>query len=225
MDIRRAFDLAADQYDQQRRKVIPCFDDFYGCLVSLVPFKHNDEIRVLDLGAGTGLVTALLMTVFPKIKATLVDISEEMLSKAKARFAYRSGIGFEVIDYARCTPSKNFELVVSAMSIHHLVDSDKQLLFKNIFNVLIPGGVFINAEIVKGASEETEKIYRTVWNNHLAQKSGLSKEELNRIYQRMSYDITTPLDTQLGWLKEAGFSEVDCFYKYYCFSVYAGTKH
>lgn len=225
MDIRKAFDLAADEYDQQRRKVIPCFDDFYGCVISLVPYQHDEEIRVLDLGAGTGLMTALLLSAFPKIKATLVDISEEMLSKAKARFAHRHGINFEVIDYARCKLLNSFELVVSAMSIHHLVDSDKRLLFKKIYDVLIPGGVFINAEIVRGSSAETEKIYRTVWNKHLVEKSGLTKEELSRIYHRMSYDITAPLDMQIDWLKEVGFSEVDCFYKYYCFSVYAGTKH
>jgi len=224
MDIRKAFNLAADQYDKYRRNVIPCFDDFYGCFISLIPFKKDDDIRVLDLGAGTGLVTAILMAAFPKIKATLVDISEEMLTKAKARFANKPGINFEVIDYAKCQLPNDFELVVSAMSIHHLEDSDKKLLFKKILKVLTPGGMFINAEIVKGATEETEKIYRDVWTKHLTLKSGLSKEQLDQIYQRMSYDITATLDAQLNWLREVGFAEVDCFYKFYSFSVYAGTK-
>lgn len=224
MDIRKAFNLAADQYDKYRRNVIPCFDDFYGCFISLIPFKKDDDIRILDLGAGTGLVTAILMAAFPNIKATLVDISEEMLTKAKERFANNPGINFEVIDYAKCQLPNDFELVVSAMSIHHLEDFDKRLIFKKILNVLTPGGMFINAEIVKGATEETEKIYRDVWIKHLKQKSGISKEQLNVIYQRMSYDITAPLDAQLNWLRDAGFAEVDCFYKYYSFSVYAGTK-
>jgi tRNA (cmo5U34)-methyltransferase len=224
MDIRKAFNLAADQYDQHRRKIIPCFDDFYGVLLSLAPFNLDEKIRVLDLGAGTGLVTALILAALPKASVTLVDISEEMLSKAKTRFANRADIHFEVIDYARSELSGHFELVVSAMSIHHLEDSAKRCLFKKIYNVLTAGGMFINAEIVRGATEETEKVCRTVWTRHLTQKSGLSKEQLDQIYQRMSYDITATLDAQLNWLREAGFAEVDCFYKFYSFSVYAGTK-
>jgi tRNA (cmo5U34)-methyltransferase len=224
MDIRKAFNLAADQYDQHRRKVIPCFDDFYGVLLSLVPFNHDEKIRVLDLGAGTGLVSALILSVFPNANVTLVDISEEMLSKAKARFAERDGIHFEVIDYARSELSGHFELVVSAMSIHHLEDSAKRCLFKKLYNVLTAGGMFINAEIVRGATEETEKLCRCVWTKHLTLNSGLSKDQLDQIYQRMSYDITATLDEQLDWLREAGFTEVDCFYKYFSFSVYAGTK-
>lgn len=224
MDLREAFDRAAEEYDHYRRNVIPCFDDFYGCLLSLVPYSPDAQIRLLDLGAGTGLVTALVLAAFPKAQATLVDISEDMLSKAKERFDGRPGIEFKMVDYARSPMEGAYDLIVSAMSIHHLEDYDKKQLFKNLFDALIPGGMFINAEIVKGVTEKTEQICQDFWMNHLKRKSGLAEDHLSQIYQRMRYDIPAPLESQMDWLREAGFTEVDCFYKYYCFAVYAGTK-
>jgi tRNA (cmo5U34)-methyltransferase len=62
-----------------------------------------------------------------------------------------------------------------------------------------------------------------MWLDHL-QKSDLTKQQLSVIMERMSYDRTTPLQTQLDWLTEAGFEDVDCYYKYYNFAVYAGRK-
>jgi len=114
-------------------------------------------------------------------------------------------------------------VIVSAMSIHHLDDVGKKRLFEKIFHALAPGGAFIHAELVKGESEETERIHQSVWKNHL-DESGLSRETLSQIYERMSYDKTARLSSQLEWLRSAGFADVDCFYKYFNFAVYAGRR-
>jgi tRNA (cmo5U34)-methyltransferase len=223
MDMKCAFDLAADKYDRNRRRVIPCFDDFYGCMLSLIPYGIADAIDFLDIGAGTGLVTEMVLNRFPRCRATLIDISEEMLLKAKERFAKRSNIRFEVFDYSRTALSGNYDLVLSAMSIHHLSNPDKQSTFKNIHNVLSSGGLFINAEIVRGDTEGSEQICRELWRQHI-EKSGLTQAEIDEIYKRMEYDIPASLNKQLDWLREVGFEDVDCFYKYFSFAVYAGKK-
>ena len=55
-------------------------------------------------------------------------------------------------------------------------------------------------------------------------QTDLTEDQLSLIFQRMSYDKTTPLEDQLRWMRETGFEHVDCFYKYYNFAVYAGSK-
>jgi tRNA (cmo5U34)-methyltransferase len=223
MDVKEIFDKAAVRYDQQRQKVFPRFNDFYQTIITLIPFYQEDNFRFLDLGAGTGLVADLILRAFPNSAADILDVSEKMLEKARERFAGNERVRFWIRDYANDGLPDRYGLIVSAMSIHHLDDIEKKLLFERIFHSLVPGGAFINAELVKGTTEETEKIYQRVWKDHL-EKSGLSREILSQIYERTSYDKTAYLSSQLEWLRSTGFLDVDCFYKYFNFAVYAGRR-
>ncbi len=223
MTVKKIFDDGALQYDRNRRKVIPCFDDFYKTLIRLIPFDADEEFTVLDLGAGTGLVTALIFNVFPEAVVSLLDVSGEMLEKAKERFTGKDNVQFHVMDYDTSPLPKKYNLIVSAMSIHHLEDSRKKRLFQNIYDALVTGGTFIHGELARGATDDIEEIYQEQWRKHL-EGTGLTEDELDVIYERMSYDIPAPLDMQLGWMRDVGFLNVDCFYKYFNFVVYAGSK-
>ncbi|MDY6791826.1 MAG: methyltransferase domain-containing protein [Thermodesulfobacteriota bacterium] len=223
MTVKKIFDAGALQYDRNRRKVIPCFDDFYKTLIRLIPFHRDEKFTALDLGAGTGLVTALIFNVFPQAAVSLVDISQKMLEKAKKRFAGKDNVVFHIMDYNTSPLPGKYDLVVSAMSIHHLKNPDKKRLFQKIYHALIPGGAFIHAELARGGTDDIEKIYQKQWRKHLG-GTDLTEDELNVIYERMSYDIPAPLDMQLEWMRDAGFINVDCFYKYFNFVVYAGCK-
>lgn len=223
MVVKKIFDAGVLQYDRNRQKVIPCFDDFYKTLIRLIPFNSNDQFSVLDLGAGTGLVTALILNIYPEVVVSLLDISEKMLGCAKKRFAGKDNVHFYVMDYDASLLPGEYNLVVSAMSIHHLEDSGKKRLFQKIYDALTPGGSFIHAELARGATDEIEEIYQEQWRKHL-ERTDLTEDELDIIYDRMSYDIPAPLDQQLNWMRAAGFLNVDCFYKYFNFVVYAGNK-
>src|SRR5690348_7016721 len=97
MTISRAqtvFDLTAATYDAARANLIPPYERFYGTAVALLPFSKEAEIRVLDLGAGTGLLSAFIREQFPKARLRLVDISESMLERARQR------LGTERTEYA-----------------------------------------------------------------------------------------------------------------------------
>jgi tRNA (cmo5U34)-methyltransferase len=223
MSIKQSFDAGADQYDRQRRRVIPCFNDFYQTAIDLIPFNSSDSFTFLDLGAGTGLLTALIISVFPNATAILMDLSEKMLEKAQERFSSNKRVNFLVWDYSHAQFFEEYNLIVSAMSIHHLSDDEKKSLYQRVFDALKCEGIFINADLVKGETDTIEQKYHNMWMNWI-QKAGLSKHELSEIIDRMQYDRPSSLSVHLQWLKKIGFQDVDCYYKYFNFAVYSGRK-
>lgn len=219
------FDKYAAEYDDARRRLIPCFDDFYGVALVCIPFAKEARIKVLDLGAGTGLMSAMVAAIYPHADFTLIDISEKMLEEAKGRFA-ALGIApkFMVSNYAsKLEFSEPFDLVVSALSIHHLDENQKKVLFGEVYRALAPGGFFVNADQVLGDTVALERIYRDNWVKQV-KECGATDEELTSALDRMGEDKMSPLSFQLDCLKETGFHNVNCWYKNYSFVVYSGEK-
>lgn len=224
MTVRTAFNAYADRYDATRRQLIPCFDDFYGVAIDLPPFAPEQAIQVLDLGAGTGLLAAGILARWPNAHVTLMDVAEQMLAQAKTRLADRSArVEFRVGDVAAEPFTGCYDAIVSALAIHHLEAAEKQALFVKAYRHLKPSGVFINADQVLGASPAIEARYRQQWLSQV-QAAGASPATLAAARERMREDRMSTLSEQLTWLGEAGFTEVNCWYKHYSFVVYAGVK-
>jgi tRNA (cmo5U34)-methyltransferase len=218
------FTRDAVSYDATRRGLIPCFDSFYGAALDLIAdWRGADStpLRVLDLGAGTGLFGYLVATRHRQARLHLVDASEGMLEEARQRFAGSEGVSYAVGDMATADFGGPWDLVISALAIHHLTDSDKQALFRRIRTALRPGGLFVNAEQVLGPTPEAEARYARLW---LAQvrTHGVPEAEIAKAQERMLHDRCATVEDQLRWLREAGFAEVDCSFKEWRFAVLSG---
>jgi len=216
------FDDAARNYDRQRRQLIPCFDDYYQAAVSLAEANAASP-AILDLGAGTGLLASLLLRKYPKAKVTLIDLSEKMLDAAKTRLGEYADIEYLLGDYTNYVSDRKFDLIVSALSIHHLTDSDKRTLYENAYANLKPNGMFVNADQVLGPTTLLDSMYKNDWKNKV-EASGLARAEIDSAYERTKLDRMASLKIQLDWLQEIGFSDVDCVYKSYSFAVLYGRK-
>ncbi len=226
MTVGAVFDAARD-YDRARRQLVPGLDDFYGAALEGVPFGQSKPIRVMDLGAGTGLLGAMVAERFPRSRVTLVDLSVDMLRVARRRFAGDPArFEFRTMDYAR-TPlpgrSRGYDLVVSALSIHHLTHGDKKELFEKVYDSLAEGGYFVNADQVQGETLEEETLYREWWFGRV-RAAGVPEKDLDAALARMRADRNATLPAQLAWLEEAGFERVRCAYKDHRFAVYKGRK-
>lgn len=221
------FDAAAPDYDGERRMLVPGFDDFYGAAVGSIPFDGDEPLRVLDLGAGTGILSAMIAGRFPNSRVTLVDISVEMLRVARRRFAEEPGrFEFRVMDHARKPlpgRPRAYDLVVSALSIHHLTHGDKRELFEKVHGALSNGGWFVNADQVLGPTPEAEEEYQADWLRRV-REAGVGEEELSAALTRMKADKNATLEAQMEWLREAGFGSVECSYENGRFAVYGGLK-
>lgn len=225
MTVGASFGQAAWEYDRARRQLVPGLDRFYGAVLDGVPIAAEREIRVLDLGAGTGLLSAMVAERFPRSRVTLVDLSVEMLRVARRRFVGEPGrFEFRTMDYARKPlPRGGYDLIVSALSIHHLTHGDKKELFARVHDSLAVGGHFVNADQVRGETDEEERRCKEWWLRRV-REAGVSEEDLASALSLMRADRNATLGAQLGWLAEAGFEEIGCSYRDYRFAVYNGKK-
>ncbi len=212
MTVQEQFNIVAKEYDENRRKFIPCFDDYYFATTDFVAKSLGcAPKRIFDLGAGTGLLSAAWFKHFPEADYTLVDIAEEMLNVAKKRFDGLGNVNYEIQDYSKDFLSGKTDLVISALSIHHLEDTDKQWLFKRIFENLNDGGVFVNYDQFCAENAEINAKIESYWTKEI-KSSGLSQKEYERWQERKKLDRECSVSKEIQWLKDAGFPAVECVY-------------
>lgn len=233
-DVRASFAETAADYDAPRRQLIPCFDAFYGTAAMVVAHHltksgaSDRPHRVLDLGAGSGLLTAWVHLALPGCAFELVDLTAEMLALARTRMDGMGAVAeYRVADYAEApidhASGEGWDAVISSLSIHHLDHPGKRRLFGRVLAGLRPGGIFVNAEQIAGANPEWETFHQARWLD-AAVAAGVTPRALEQAKARMLHDQTAPLLDQLNWLVDAGFVEVDCWFKELRFGVYGGVR-
>ncbi|MGC4767694.1 class I SAM-dependent methyltransferase [Micromonospora sp. DT44] len=228
MGVVDVFDAVAGTYDEARRRLVPCFDAFYGTAVEVATPPLRAALaagrtpEVLDLGAGTGLLSLLLAAAVPGVRLTLVDAAPAMLARATDELSARSVPHRTVrADLSDELPPGRYDAVVSALAIHHLDDDGKRALYRRAAAALTPGGVFVNAEQVAGPTPALDQRYDEVWMARITEL-GSSPEEIAASRGRMRYDLPATVADQCRWLDEAGLVDVDCYFKEWRFAVFGG---
>jgi tRNA (cmo5U34)-methyltransferase len=215
--------ISATVYDRDRRKLVPSFDEFYGAALDALPFALDADLSVLDLGTGTGLFAAMVARRYPAAQLHLTDISRAMIAQAEQRFAGNSRVHFSLQDHQALCERDSYDLVLSALSIHHLEHAGKKTLFKKIYAALRPGGLFVNADQALAPSPQGEEQYERQWLADV-RANGIDEGVLQQAQIRKREDRSALLIDQLRWLEEAGFERADCWYKRFRFVVYGAYK-
>ncbi len=129
-DALQHFENRAGDYEAERRRVVPGYDTFYGTAVAALALGGREIRRVLDLGAGTGLLAAHVAAAHPNVELTLLDGAAGMLDHARETFADRAT--YVRADLADPLRGSAWDAIVSALAIHHLDDADKRELFARV---------------------------------------------------------------------------------------------
>jgi len=217
---KEVFDITASTYDADRARLIPCYDAFHRRACDLI--AHN-ATSILDLGAGTGLLTTFVRSWYPAAHIHLMDFSAPMIDLARTRLAGDSNITFEVADYVTAPLGGPYDSIVSALSIHHLEHDAKKSLFAKIFAALRPGGSFVNAEQVAGPTPALDAVYKKLWLEQVREAGATPQQIADSLYRQQD-DRCASVEDQLHWMREAGFSDADCWFKDNRFAVLAGTR-
>jgi tRNA (cmo5U34)-methyltransferase len=192
----------------RERDDIPHRMEGFAALLEQVPVAPR---RVLDLGTGDGYTLGLVRSVYPEAQGVGVDFSAEMLGRARRRFVGDDGV--EIVEHdldVPLPPLGRFDLVVSSFAIHHCVDMRKRALYREVFDVLEPGGRFLNLEHVDSATPDLHVDFLAAIG-----KTPAEDDPSNKL---------VAVEVQLGWLREIGFAQVDCHWKWRELALLAGLK-
>jgi tRNA (cmo5U34)-methyltransferase len=167
--------------------------------------------RVLDLGSGDGRLLDLVLRARPKATGVALDFSPLMLEHLRSRFTGRPGVEIVMHDLSDPLPVLGtFDAVVSSFAIHHLEHHRKRQLYGEIWNILNGVGVFCNLEHVASAS--------AYGHARFLDAMGTAPEEEDPSNKLLD------VQTQLGWLREIGFADVDCYWKWRELALLVGFK-
>lgn len=179
---------------------------------TLLGFVSPQAKRILDLGSGGGRLLALVKAARPEAQFVGMDFSPAMLDAVQKRFAGDEHVTIVAHDFAQPLPTAigRFDCVVSSFAIHHVPHARKQSLYGEIFEFLVPGGVFCNLEHVASPTV-------TLHYQFLEKLQTLPKDEdpSNKLLD---------LETQLAWLRQIGFTDVDCHWKWRELALLSGVK-
>jgi ubiquinone/menaquinone biosynthesis C-methylase UbiE len=218
--VRGAIPLAAQQLDVVQRLIGACD----------APVR-----RFLDLGCGDGVLASAILQRFPDAQAVLLDFSAPMLDAARKRFADRgSAVEFLNADYGGASWTREvagaapFDAIVSGYSIHHQPDPRKLEIYREIFGLLRPGGIFLNVEHVSSASAWVAAVHDELFVDHLhLHHPDQTRREVDEAYYHRpdkAANILAPVGIQCQWLRETGFADVDCYLKIFELAVFGGRR-
>jgi len=188
--------------------VVPRRAEGESVLFAQVP---RDVRRILDIGTGDGRLLALLQPDRPDMRGVGLDFSDVMLEAARRRFAGDERVELVEHDLVEPLPALGrFGAIVSSMAIHHLEHERKRSLYGEVLELLEPGGVFANFEHVASASHRL----------HLAFFAAIDEP----LEHEDPSDRLLDVETQLGWLRELGYNDVDCYWKWLEMALMVGVK-
>jgi SAM-dependent methyltransferase len=178
------------------------------CLLEELPRPCR---RILDLGSGGGRLLKLGLTLFPQAQAVALDFSDTMISKLREEFANAPNVTILKHDMAVPLPALGaFDAVISSFAIHHLEDRRKREIYKEIFAMIEPGGSFCNLEHVASPTPTLHEAF------FKGLKLSVADEDAN--------NRLLDVETQLRWLREIGFKDVDCYWKWREMALLVGKK-
>jgi SAM-dependent methyltransferase len=221
----------------ERSLLIPDRPRQLDVLLRVVGYHCPQPRRILDVGSGDAILLATLLEAFPGAGGVAVDFSPLMLEEARKRLG-KFGRRATTLEGDLLTSAwKNdlkgpFDVVMSGFAIHHLPDERKQALYREIYDVLTPGGVFLNSEHVASTTPKGEQMFDGAMTAHLHQRRKEKGEDVTLEQVRREFmerpdraaNILALVEDQCRWLRGIGFRDVDCFWKYFELAIFGGIK-
>jgi SAM-dependent methyltransferase len=248
----------ANNYLTGVRGAIPLAQAQMDVMLRLIRWSQEEvgaaaALAVLDLGCGDGILGQAVLDQYPQAHGLFADFSAPMLTAAQKRLAgYEERVTLVEVDYGNrdwrleigdwetsiISQSPNlpisnlFNVIVSGFSIHHQPDGRKRELYAELFDLLKPGGIFVNVEHVASRSKWGEMLFEEAFVDamvayHRQNGNGQPREQIaHELYHRpdKAANKLTAVETQCDWLREVGFIHVDCYLKYFELAVFAGIK-
>jgi tRNA (cmo5U34)-methyltransferase len=217
------FNQIVSEYDDLIKKHVTFYADIFWTIFRYLPNNFAPK-HILELGCGTGNLTKLLHEKYPDAKITAVDAASEMLKTTNERLKGTDltliESYFEKLDFKE----NSFDLIISNLAIHHLVDEEKQNIFNEIRKWLKPGGLFVLADAVRAVSDKINEEDWVIFKEDNL-KAGMSIEDLAKLVEHSrTCDHYATVPDLLVWLKNSGFKNADVLWRCSLWAVFQAEK-
>lgn len=216
--------VAADDYDRTIRTFIPNYELMLGTIVHWLADQVPAGGFVVDLGAGTGALSAAILDALPDVRVQLVDVDPNMLEVAGARCAAHDG-RFELRHARFEDPLPRCHAVVATLALHHVRTQDaKRELYRSIHAALEPDGLVVVGDVLTYADGPERGVMLQDWYAHMAQHGITAEEADGHFAQWAVEDVYMTLPDELALIADAGFPRPEIFWRDGLLSVYGGFK-
>ena len=220
------------------RRAIPLADYQIRIILLLIGKTIPKAASFLDLGCGDGILGRAILSQYPKARGVFLDFSPTMIEAARKKSPKNKKLSFFTQDYGKPSwvnaikGSGKFDVIVSGFSVHHQPDKRKREIYKEVFGLLNPGGLFLNLEHVSSPSPRLQHIFDeffvdSLYSYHRRIGSGKTRGEIARHHYKSPLrksNLLSPLDIQCSWLRKLGFKEVDCYLKVFELALFGGIR-
>ncbi len=228
-----------ESYLQRVRAGVPLAEAQIDVMMRIIEGRGVPVENFLDIGCGDGILAATILSEYPVARGVLVDFSTPMIQAALRNLkAYSHVLHFTTVDYSEpawfdaISARGPFDVIVSGYSIHHQPDAKKQQIYVDVFDLLEPGGVFVNMEHVASPTPWIEAIHDemfidSLWAGQVGSENAKSRDQVAADYhsrEDKAANRLTPVDQQCRWLRQIGFQDVDCYFKAFELAVFGGRR-
>jgi SAM-dependent methyltransferase len=234
----RSAKLTSD-YLEGVRGGIPLAQTQIEVIIRIIKSWKPELTAFLDMGCGDGVLGRQLLQQWPEAFGIFMDYSEPMVESAREKCkSYKDNCVIVMQDYSKEDWTESIrsrtpvDVVISGYSIHHHEDDIKYRIYQDIFNILKPGGVFLNLEHVASPGTKIEKLFDEIfvdglYTYHVENGGTESKKDIaDKFYNREDKVLNklTLVEKQVEWLKDIGFMNTDCFFKIFELALFGGQK-
>ena len=201
------------------RDLLSCFDDISTIACEILPFNHDRELRVLDIGGSPGIFGPLVSKNFPNGRFNLIESDSRRLDRARTGYNDSGDISSRIMVPGSEPLGGTYDLIFSALSLNTLEPHLRGKLVSEIFNCLEPGGFFVHCDVMRGGNPLADKIFRRTLRSQLEKTppEGLDGDEMQG-----SHAVSLSIHCRL--LEMAGFSEVTVWYQNLSLALVSGSR-
>ena len=225
-------------YDADMELMHPNRSKMVQIALEVLPFPRTATLRAIDLGIGTGYFTERFLNNFPNSRVLGVDGAQAMIELAKARLkSLASRVEFVIGDFRKlqelAPDAGTIDIVFSAYALHHLGRLHKETVLRQVVELLVPGGWFVNADLIVADSPELERRLQEIRVTGIVERAhGLDNRFIDLASTRRflgdleknERDQPLTLAEDLEVLRSSGLKSVSAFWLEYRELVSAGQK-
>ncbi|MFQ5875948.1 MAG: class I SAM-dependent methyltransferase, partial [Dehalococcoidia bacterium] len=212
---RTHFDEEAGGYDDSIFIKARHYQELHETVLALMALSYADGTSIMELGPGTGNLTARILERFSSARLDGFDVSEKMLQQAREKLRpYGDRVRLYQRDVTTDLPNGQYQVIVTSNTIHHLSPRERPRLFYRLYPLLNPGGIVIIADRFEPETEALSKMYEELRRRDFeAQSFDMKEYEEEMGHHHHVGSSTTRYTRYIRWMRKAGFVNVDCVWK------------